>query len=272
MTIKQLKSKHQEIKPFYKNEILKDILNIDQKELILNDNKNILKQQIEEYETKINRLKQNEPIKYILGKAYFLNKEYYVDKKVLIPRPETEYLVIETLNLIKEYNIPIKKVLEIGTGSGIIAISLKQLNKDLIITATDISKDALEVAKINATKHNVDINFEQKDILNDIKGKYDLLISNPPYLKIDSKNIEKQVLENEPHIALFAKDNGLYYYQEILNNSKQVLNKQNLISFEIGEEEQEEIIKIVKNVYPNSKIITKKDLNNFDRYLFIINE
>lgn len=271
MTIKDLKNKYPQIKNYYKNELLKDILNLSQTELLLSENNQVIEEYQQEYENKIKRLQQNEPIQYLTNKAYFLNEEYYVDKRVLIPRPETEYLVMKTLELIEQYQIK-SQVLEIGTGSGIIAISLKKKNPNLNITATDISKEALEVANINKNHHQVEINFQNKDLLTDIVNKYDILISNPPYIKNNSPFVEEQVKKYEPNIALYGGKDGLDFYRKILKEAPKVLNKKNLIAFEIGEDQSLEIERLAKKYYPHSKVIKMQDLNKFDRYIFIINE
>ncbi len=270
MTIKELKDKYPEIKSYYKNELLKDILNLNQTELLLSENNQVLKEQQQEYEEKITRLKQGIPLQYITNKAYFLNEEFFVDQRVLIPRPETEYLVMETIKLIEQYQIN-DQVLEIGTGSGIIAITLKKKKPNLNITATDIKDDALEVATINANKHQTAIKILKRDLLTDIVDKYDVLISNPPYIKNNSQDVEDQVKNYEPSIALYGGEDGIDFYRRILKSASKVLNKKNLIAFETGEDEHQEIIKLVKEYFPEAKIITKKDLNNLERYIFIIN-
>lgn len=243
------------------------ILKIEVNNLLLYE-KDLTKKELKKYNNIIKK-STKKPIQYILKEAYFYDDMYYVDKNVLIPRPETEKLVIETEKIIKDmFDKP--SILEIGTGSGVIAITLKKLNKDSYITATDISKKALKIAKKN--KKDLDIELIQTNITDGIDKKYDVIISNPPYIKTNDKNVEDIVKNNEPHIALFAEDNGLYFYKEILKRSKKLLNVPGVIAFEIGHDEKEEITNLAKKTYPNSKIITKKDYNDFDRYVFIINE
>ena len=163
------------------------------------------------------------------------------------------------------------KILDIGTGSGCIPIALKKELPYSSIDACDISKEVLEVAKSNAKLNNVQINFIKSDIFSNITDKYDLIISNPPYIKEDEE-IMDIVKNNEPHLALYAKDNGLYFYKEILKNSSKYLNKKSVIAFEIGESQGLEIKSLAQNYYPNATIILDQDFRHLDRYLFIINE
>ncbi len=219
----------------------------------------------------IKRLENGEPVQYIIGDTYFYNSLIKVNKNVLIPRPETEELVEKTINLIKKYLPSNLKILDIGTGSGCIPIALKKELPDSSIDACDISKEALEVAKSNAKLNNVQINFIKSDIFSNITDKYDLIISNPPYIKEDEE-IMDIVKNNEPHLALYAKDNGLYFYKEILKNSSKYLNKKSIIAFEIGESQGLEIKSLAQNYYPNATVILDQDFRHLDRYIFLINE
>jgi release factor glutamine methyltransferase len=219
-------------------------------------------------EDAIKRLNNGEPVQYIVGNVDFYNSNFIVNKNVLIPRFETEELVLNTVNFIKEYfNKP--KVLDIGTGSGAIAVSIKkEINS--IVYATDISKEALEVAKENAKRNNVDINFINTNIYDGIKEKFDVVISNPPYIRYDEE-IDEIVKNNEPHIALYADNNGLYFYEEILKNIKNILNDKYLIAFEIGKDQGEAINELKDKYLPDSSILLKKDLEGRDRMIFIYN-
>ena len=216
----------------------------------------------------IDRLNNGEPVQYIVGNVDFYKYNFIVNKNVLIPRFETEELVLNTINFIKEYfNKP--KVLDIGTGSGAIAISIKK-DSDSIVYATDISKEALEVAKENASRLEADINFVNTNIYDGINEKFDVIISNPPYIRYDEE-IDEIVKNNEPHIALYADNNGLYFYEEILKNIKSILNDKYLIAFEIGKDQAEEINKLKDKYLPESNILLKKDLEGRDRMIFIYN-
>ena len=220
-------------------------------------------------EDAIERLNNGEPVQYIVGNVDFYNSNFIVNKNVLIPRFETEELVLNTINFIKEYFNKKVKVLDIGTGSGAIAISIKK-EVDSEVYATDISKEALEVAKENAKRNNVDILFTETNLFEGIKDNFDVVISNPPYIRYDEE-IDEIVKNNEPHIALYADNNGLYFYEEILKNIKTILNDKYLIAFEIGKDQGEAINELKEKYLPESNIILKKDLEGRDRMIFIHN-
>ena len=224
----------------------------------------------EDIDKNLEELKKGKPIQYIIGNVNFYGNIINVNENVLLPRFETELLVEKTINYIKKY-FKNPKILDIGTGSGCIAITLKKELENSTIDAVDISNSALKVAKENAKLNNVEINFIEGNILDDINSKYDIIISNPPYIKEDDTEIMDIVKNNEPHIALFAKDNGLYFYKEIIKNSKEKLNKKSIIAVEIGYKQANDIKNIAEQYYPHSKILVEKDLNNLDRYIFIFN-
>ncbi len=214
----------------------------------------------------LKELKEGRPVQYIIGNVDFYNINLLVNENVLIPRFETEYLVEKTINYAKNLKEPLD-ILDIGTGTGAIAISLVK-NLSCNVLATDISKKALEIANENAKRNNVKINFKQSDILENVKGKFDIIISNPPYISKD-EIIDPLVKNNEPHIALYADNNGLYFYEEILKNIKPHLKEKSIIAFEIGMTQSEEITKIANKYLPKAKIVTEKDLAQKNRYIFI---
>ena len=181
----------------------------------------------------LKRLKTHEPIQYVLGKTTFMDLEFKVNNSVLIPRPETEELV----RLMLKEDLDGKEILDIGTGSGCIAISLAKNLPNSKVTALDVSDDALEVAKENARINNVDIEFIHVDIFEyQTDKKYDVIVSNPPYVLESEKTLLKRnVLDFEPELALFVDDNNsLKYYRSILNMSKNSLKKSGAIYFEIN--------------------------------------
>lgn len=216
-------------------------------------------------EENIKRLNNGEPVQYIVGNVDFYGFNIIVDKRVLIPRFETEQLIEKTLKLVSD-DI---KILDIGTGSGCIAITLKKNLENSVVDACDISGDALEVAKKNAKLNNVDINFIQSDIFSNINDKYDLIISNPPYIAYDEE-IDEVVVNNEPHLALYAKDNGTYYYKKIFEEAKLHLKDKYILAFEIGYKQGEYLKKIASDYFKNADIFIEKDLSGKDRFLFII--
>ena len=217
----------------------------------------------------IKRLEQGEPVQYIVGDVNFYGNIIKVNNNVLIPRPETEELVEKTSILIKELFSDNINILDIGTGSGCISIALKKIFPNSIVEGIDISEEALEIAKDNATENNVDINFYQSDIFSNINNKYDCIISNPPYLK-EGDYIMDIVKNNEPHLALYAEEKGLYFYKIILKEANKYLRKRFIIALEIGENQKEDILKIAEQYFPNANIISDKDLRKLDRFIFII--
>lgn len=252
---------------------LYEVLNMTRPEINLNKDRSLSSKEYKFYQKIVKNLNKGKPIQYILKKANFYGLDFYVDKNVLIPRPETEYLVEKTNMLInKRINKEEINILDIGTGSGIIAITLKKLNSKRDITATDISKKALKISKKNSKMHNTNIKFIHTSFYQGIKEKYDVIISNPPYIDINDKNIEIKVKENEPYLALFSPDKGLYCYKEILKNITSILNEKHIIAFEIGKDQGNAIKKIANYYLPKDKIVIEKDYNNNDRYIFIMSK
>ncbi len=214
----------------------------------------------------IKRLNNGEPVQYIVGNVSFYGNIIDVDKRVLIPRFETEELVENTIKYIKKYNY--NSIVDIGTGSGCIAITIKKIFPSMLVDAVDISKDALALAQSNSVKNDTLINFYEGNLLNPLNKKYDIIISNPPYIAYDEK-IMDIVKNNEPHLALYADNNGLYYYEEILKNVYNYINKNGLIAFEIGYDQAEKIKQIVQKYLNNYNIEIKKDMTGKDRMVFI---
>ncbi len=217
------------------------------------------------YNEKLKKLKENYPIQYLIGYVDFYNTKIKVNEDVLIPRFETELLMEKTLNFLK--NKPYTTIFDIGTGSGAIAITLKKYTK-LNVYACDISFKALKMAMQNGYDNLVNINFFQMDILKDYPEiKFDCLISNPPYVK-ENEPVSPET-KYEPQIALYAKNNGLEFYERILSIAPKILNKKGSIIFEIGAEQKEDIKKIALRYYPKAIITTYQDYNNYDRFMFI---
>lgn len=217
------------------------------------------------------KLKQNYPIQYLIGYVNFYGYKINVNNSVLIPRYETEYLVEKTIKYIKKiYGDNKIDIVDLGCGSGCISIALsKEVNSK--VTAIDISDDALLVAKQNSKENNTDIKFIKNDMLDNINTKYDVIISNPPYIS-HNEYVMDMVKLYEPNIALYADENGLYFYDKILSQVKNNLKEKYLIAFEIGITQAEEISKMIEKYLPNSKYYIEKDLTNRDRYIFILNE
>ena len=213
-------------------------------------------------EDALKRLENGEPVQYIVGDVDFYGYTFKVDKRVLIPRFETEGLVEIALTYLKDGD----SIIDLGTGSGCIAITLKKKLPNSLVDAVDISSDALTLAKENAKLNNVDINFYLGDMLCTNK-KYDCIISNPPYIPYDEEVMDI-VKNNEPNNALYADNNGLYFYEEILKKANTYLNNKYYIFFEMGYN-QGESIKSIALKYLDCTVEIKKDLQGFDRYVII---
>ena len=249
--------------------LLASLLNKNSLEL-LNCLNQLVEQDVENtYKQAVQAIKEGKPLQYVLGKTSFYGREFIVNENVLIPRFETEQLVEETIKLIKEnFSLPIK-VLDIGSGSGNIGITLKKELDNIKVTMTDISKEALKVANENKNNLDVDIELVESNLFENINNKYDVIISNPPYLRKEEE-IEQIVKDNEPHIALFAENEGLYFYEEILKQVENYTNDKYLIAFEIGYTQKEQVVKLANKYLKNIKIYTKQDLALKDRMIFIL--
>ena len=223
--------------------------------------------QDKDIDTAIKELENGIPVQYIVGNIDFYGNTINVNKNVLIPRFETELLVDKTIKYIKTSFKHHVDILDIATGSGCIAITLKK-EIDSTVDASDISESALKVAQENALNNKVDINFINSDMLTNITKRYDIIISNPPYLTKED-DIMDIVKNNEPEIALYAKDNGLYYYDVILKNIKKNLKDKYLIAFEIGYTQGEAIKNIALKYLDNINVKIEKDYSNKDRFVFI---
>lgn len=224
----------------------------------------------EKYPQNINeilkKLESHYPVQYLIGNVEFLNTIINVDERVLIPRFETELLVEKTIKRIKALNIQNPRIIDLGTGSGCIAISLKK-NLPCFVTAIDISEQAIELAKENALKNQVEIEYKIENMINTNLEGYDVIISNPPYVK-ETESVGEET-KYEPQNALFAKNNGLYFYEEILKNISKLSTMPKLVAFEIGMSEGEDIKSLALKYLSTKKILIEKDLTNRDRYIFI---
>ena len=207
------------------------------------------------------------PAQYIIGHAEFYGMQLKVDERVLIPRPETEELVELILAENPKENL---KVLDIGTGSGAIALSLAKNRPDWTITAADISQDALDLASENAKRLNLGISFIKSDCFFEICSKYDIIVSNPPYIsRADEEEVGLNVLHSEPHLALFADEEGLAIYRRIAEESKDHLNDGGKIYLEIGYKQGQSVPALFKENFPEKRVRTLKDQFGQDRMVVI---
>jgi len=247
--------------------IISHVLKVKRLDIYLQPEKEISDVQLNTILEITSRRKKYEPLQYILGETEFYGYKIIVNKRVLIPRPETELLVEKIINEEKKAS----SMLEIGTGSGAIVIALAKNLDNIKIDAIDILKDVLKIAEQNAKLNNVEINFFQSDIFENVTDKYDLIISNPPYIsQTDYEELPVEIKDFEPKSALQAMNNGLYFYNEILKYAKEYLTESGKIYFEIGYDQAEKITEMaMKNGF--SDIQGFKDLNGFDRIVRIIN-
>lgn len=223
-------------------------------------------------DTALKELESGIPVQYIVGNTNFYGYDFKVNRNTLIPRFETELLVEKTYNYIKKYfNKDNIKILDIGTGSGCIAITLNKLLNSSDITGIDISNEALEVAKENNISNNTNVKFIESDIFSNVSDKYDVIISNPPYISYGDTEVMDIVKNNEPHLALYAKDNGLYFYDNIIKDSSKYLNDKFVMAFEIGYKQGKDITKIVNKYYKDINMSVEKDYSGRDRFVFIWN-
>ena len=207
---------------------------------------------------------------YIVGNVDFYGNIINVDSRVLIPRFETELLVEKTICYINNLFNRKVSILDIGTGSGCIAITLKK-EIDCDVVASDISLDAIDVAKRNAINNKVDILFVNSDIFSNIEDKFDVIISNPPYISYDEE-IDDMVKNNEPSLALYASNDGVYFYDKILSECAKYLNDRFLIAFEIGYTQGDRIINLAyKYLGEDVNVKVEKDYSDKDRFVFIWN-
>lgn len=226
-----------------------------------------LNKEVEEKFVKIiNKRRENYPLEYILNSADFYKRDFYVDERCLIPRWDTENLIEAVKE--KSKNISNPKILEIGPGSGAISITLALELKNAFITGADISKDALKVCNINLNKYQIDdVEFIYSNLFENIKDKYDIIISNPPYIKSEEMNSLQEEVKKEPVLALDGGVDGLDFYKTISEESRDYLKKDGFLIFEIGHDQYDK----VKEILINNKYIDinyKKDIQGFKRVIF----
>ena len=223
----------------------------------------------EQYKKLVLALQAGKPLQYVLGKVNFFGNSFYVDERVLIPRFETEELVDNTIKYINKYFKEPIDIIDLGCGTGIIGLTLEKKVSTASVDLIDISKEALEVTEINKKQLNSNANLIENDMLEGINKRYDVIISNPPYIREDEE-IEEIVKENEPEIALYGGKDGLDIYKKILDNIQKNMKVRCLIAFEIGKDQASSLTELIKQVIPDAKIEVKKDLSERDRMIFIL--
>ena len=216
-------------------------------------------------------IKEDIPLSHLVGFEYFYDRKFKVTKDVLSPRMETEELIYKVIEYVKASNKNNLKILDLCTGSGIIAITLKkELNLITIdVVASDVSEEAIEVAKENAQSHDATIKFIKSDIFNNIDDKFDIIVSNPPYIdRKDEVTMQDNVLKYDPHLALFAEEEGMYFYRKIIKQANNHLNDNGVIFFEIGHDQKDKIIKLADINGYSAEVY--KDINSRDRMAFLV--
>ena len=248
--------------------LLANILNYDTLELFLHLDQKVSEEDIKIYKKHIEAVLNKYPIQYLIGKVNFYGYEFIINDKVLIPRFETEQLVYRVLEFIKKnYTKPVN-IIDLGCGSGVIGITLAKELSNSKVTCLDISDDALEVTKENAELLDVDIILKKGDMLEGLNDSFDIIVSNPPYIALDEE-IEEIVKNNEPHLALYAGDDGLDCYRKIIQRVSSNINQKFLIAFEIGHTQADQISNIAYNNLTNINIEVFKDLAGKDRVVLI---
>lgn len=248
--------------------LLQYILNKPRQYLIVYDNEQLTLRQEVNFFKGIKKLSKGIPLQHITHSQEFMKMTFYVNEDVLIPRPDTEVLVEEVIKIAKKINA--KKILDLCTGSGAIAVALAKYIEDSQITAVDISNKAINVAKLNAKNNNVEnqITFVESDLFKQLpKEKYDIIVSNPPYIKKEIiKSLEKEV-QKEPQIALDGGYDGLDFYRKIINKADEYLKFNGYICLEIGYDQKEDVLELLKNEGKYVDTSCKKDLFDNDRVI-----
>ena len=219
------------------------------------------------------RANNDEPLDYLFNKHEYIGMNFYVDKNVLIPRPETEELIQETIGVIRANKLPRENIIDVCTGSGIIAISLKKEFNESEVYGTDISSEAIKIASKNAKDNNLDVKFLVGNILEPAKAlnkKFDILISNPPYVE-KMEDIAENVKKYEPLNAIYV-ENGTYFYEEIFKNYKDIMKDKFLMAFEINYDQEDKLTDLIYKYFDenNSMYRFQKDSFGRTRFLFIL--
>ncbi len=251
--------------------VLSEVLQKSKEYILINENQVLTEENYDEFIKKIERISTGTPLQYVTNKQEFMKMEFFVNENVLIPRPDTEILVEEVLNIINKREK--LTIIDMCTGSGVIAVSIAKYTENNKIHAVDISTKALEVAKKNAIKNKVNekIKFIKSNMFENIDSneKFDIIVSNPPYIQTDViRNLDKQV-QKEPHIALDGGIDGLDFYRDLLINSKKYLKENGIICMEIGYNQKEAVTNLFKQQYKN--VYCKQDLEGNDRVIICKN-
>lgn len=257
--------------------ILANILNKNKEYILIHEDEKLNGSLLNAFENNIKKICNGMPVQYVTNKQEFMGLEFYVDENVLIPQPDTEILVEEVISICRSFDIhAIKnkdiKILDLCTGSGAIGISIAKILENSKITLSDISIEALKVAEKNyknivGTSANNKIQIVQSDLFESINDKFDIIVSNPPYIKSDViKTLDKEV-QNEPKIALDGGKDGLEIYRRIIDEAYKYLRPNGYLALEIGYDQKEEVIELIKSTKRYTDIYSRKDLAGNDRII-----
>ena len=248
--------------------LLEYVLKIDRNKLVINKDEEIENNKENEYMGYIKEVVAGKPVQYITNKQEFMGLSFFVDENVLIPQPDTEILVEEAIKYANQIKEDVE-ILDMCTGSGCIGVALAKHVKNAKVTLVDISTKALEVAKKNAKENEVKekVNFIQSDMFENIKGKFDVIVSNPPYIKTKVINELDLQVQNEPHLALDGGEDGLKFYEILINEAPKYLKENGKIFLEIGYDQKKEVEELARNSKLYKEIENVKDLANNDRVI-----
>lgn len=246
-------------------QVFEALFHLDQKALLLYPEKNLTDSEISELRRVIGDMASGKPMAYALKQEYFYGEKFYVDERVLIPRYDTE----RSVDCIKALAPNAEGIIEIGTGSGCVAITLARLFPESQVHAVDISSDALDVAKFNAKNHGVEnVCFIESDLFTQVRGTYDIIYSNPPYITAEEmEGLDKSVADYEPKGALYGGEDGLDFYRKITAEAPKYLNRGGYLVFEIGAKQKKDVEKLLHE-HHFSAIGCEKDFSGLDRVVY----
>lgn len=253
--------KEAELEAFY---IIEAVMKLSRPMFFLKKGEKVLQQDVDNCLAIAEKRKQHMPLQYILGSQEFMGLNFKVTPDVLIPRQDTEGLVEEVIKMLK----PKMKVLDMCTGSGCIAVSLAKLGKNVQVTAVDVSAKALEIAKENAVANEVTVNFIESDMFQRITQKYDIIVSNPPYIRSQEvTTLMPEVRDYEPHLALDGKEDGLYFYRKLAKEAGDFLTPGGMLCLEIGYDQGKEVAQLLRE-QGFVQVRVEKDLCGLDRNVY----
>ncbi len=251
--------------------LLAYVLDKDRAYLQAHDDEEIPQESMRRYDELFGRMAAGEPVAYLLGHREFYGLNFFVDRRVLIPRPETEHLVEKVLDYCRK-NTDVLKILDLGTGSGCIALSLAKLLPSTHVTATDISEDALNVARINAQRLDLKnrVSLLQSDLLESVSGPFDVIVANLPYIGEKRFSfVSKSAYDYEPHVALFGGNEGLSLYRRFFEELSRISWRPRLLVGEFGFLQKEELLAIFQSIFPEISMHFEQDYAHIDR-MFVV--